>query len=81
MKVKGKFPKGRPRSRWEEQVRKNITQKERRRWGEKLRRRSTGKTETDRKAWLSDSPKIWKCLRKKIRIHTICMYLISIIYK
>jgi hypothetical protein len=28
MKVKGKCPSGRPRSRWEQQVRKDVTQRE-----------------------------------------------------
>jgi hypothetical protein len=28
MRVKGKCPRGRPRSRWEQQVRKDVTKKE-----------------------------------------------------
>jgi hypothetical protein len=31
-KVKGKYPKGRPRSIWEQQVRKDVTQMEERSW-------------------------------------------------
>jgi hypothetical protein len=34
MKLKGKFPRGRPKSRWEQQVRKDITQREGRPWEE-----------------------------------------------
>jgi hypothetical protein len=34
MKVKGKHPRGRLRSRWEQQVRTDITQKEGRIWEE-----------------------------------------------
>jgi hypothetical protein len=34
MEVKGKRPRGRPRSRWEQQARKEVTQKEGRTWEE-----------------------------------------------
>jgi hypothetical protein len=34
MKVKGKHPRGRPRSRWEQQVREDVTQREVRPWEE-----------------------------------------------
>jgi hypothetical protein len=45
MKVKGKCPSGGLRSRWEQQVRKDVTQKEE--CGKKLMRRSYGKTDID----------------------------------
>jgi hypothetical protein len=52
-KVKGKHPKGRLSYRREQQVRKDITQKEEHL--KKLRRRrSCGKSQTDREAWLSN---------------------------
>jgi hypothetical protein len=44
LKVKGKCPRGRPRSRWKQQVRKDVRQREGRPW-KKLRRRSCGKTD------------------------------------
>jgi hypothetical protein len=34
IKVKGKRQRGRPRSRWKQQVRKNVTQEEGRTWEE-----------------------------------------------
>jgi hypothetical protein len=43
MKVKGKCPRGRLRSRREQQIRKNVRWKED--LGKRLRRRSCGKTE------------------------------------
>jgi hypothetical protein len=49
MKVKGKHPRGRLRSRWEQQVRKDVTMKEENR--KKLRRRRTCR-KTDAEAWL-----------------------------
>jgi hypothetical protein len=55
MKVKGKHLRGRPRSRWEQRVRKDVTQREGRPW-KKLRRMSSGKTVTDGEAWFSDDP-------------------------
>jgi hypothetical protein len=45
VKLKGKGPRGRLRSRWEQQLRKDITQKEERE--RKLRRNGFGKRETD----------------------------------
>jgi hypothetical protein len=57
MNVKGKGPRGRPRSTWEQQVRKDATQKEEN-CGEKMRRKSCGKTQTDGEAWLSLSHKV-----------------------
>jgi hypothetical protein len=47
MKVKGKHPRGRLRLRWEQHVRKDVTQEEH---GKKLRRRMCGKTEIDGEA-------------------------------
>jgi hypothetical protein len=45
IRVKGKCPRGRLKSRWEQQVRKAVTQKQRRPW-KTLRRRKCGKIET-----------------------------------
>jgi hypothetical protein len=49
-KLKGKYPEGRGKSRWEQLVRKYITQRERRIW-QKLRRNCRRK-EVDGVAWL-----------------------------
>jgi hypothetical protein len=46
MKVKGKYPRGRPTSRWEQQVRKDVTQRERRPWEE------TEEEELPRDRWM-----------------------------
>jgi hypothetical protein len=52
MKLKEKYPRGRPRSRWKQEVREDVTQREGR---EKVRRRrSCKKTKADGQAWLSD---------------------------
>jgi hypothetical protein len=50
MKIKVKHPKVRPRSRWEQQIRKNEE------YRKKLRRWSCGETEIDGEAWLLDKP-------------------------
>jgi hypothetical protein len=50
MNIKGKHPRGRSRSRREQQVRKDIMQKEGGPWGEPERRMSFGKIETDDEA-------------------------------
>jgi hypothetical protein len=59
MKVKGKHPRRRPRSRWEHKVRKYVTQKEGRK---KLR--SCGKMDRLRLGCQTTHLK-WKLLRKK----------------
>jgi hypothetical protein len=55
MKLKVKHTRGRTRSRWEQQIRKDVAQKEggKEELGKKLR--SCGKTERDGEVWLSDN--------------------------
>jgi hypothetical protein len=50
MKIKGKCPRQKPRIRWEQHVREDVTQKEDH--GSKLWRKSWEKTEVDGDAWL-----------------------------
>jgi hypothetical protein len=54
-KVKGKCPRGTSRSRWEQQVRKYVTQREGRTQGGN-EDDSYGKTEKDGEKWLSHAP-------------------------
>jgi hypothetical protein len=55
MKVKGECPRGRSRSRWEQQVRKDVTQGRKEGHG-KILRSSCGKTEIDGDIWLLGNP-------------------------
>jgi hypothetical protein len=64
MKLKEKSPRQRPISRWEQRIRKDVTQNKGRIW--KKLRRKCGNTEADRGSWLSDDSQQWKHLRKKI---------------
>jgi hypothetical protein len=48
MKIKGKCPKQRPRSRWEQQVRNDVMHKQERTWRKQWRRRRVGYIEKDR---------------------------------
>jgi hypothetical protein len=63
MKVKGKFPRGRPRTRWEQQVRKDVTQKEEH--GRKLRRTSCGKPRYMEMLGCQMTHIQWHCLRRQ----------------
>jgi hypothetical protein len=68
MKVKGRHPRGSPRSRWEQQVRKGVMQKEER-ICEEIEEEGCGRTElTDGEIWLSDDPpKMEKSIRRRRR--------------
>jgi hypothetical protein len=55
MKVKGKRPGGRPRSRWKQQVRNDVTQKEGRKWEEIEEEEEEEEwLRLDAEGWLSD---------------------------